>query len=71
MNSSFNANCDNDERVDLPSTVLSVWMSGLYLAVFSMCALFGSLSWQYVNSMNCMTFGVVGIRGAVAFGVGA
>ena len=27
-------------------TLRSVWMSGLYFAVFSLCALFGNLSWQ-------------------------
>jgi hypothetical protein len=43
--------------------VLSVSMSGLYIAVFSLCAVFGNMSWQYVKLMNCMTFGGVGVRG--------
>ena len=32
-------------------------MSGLHFAVFSLCAVFGNMLWQYVNSMKCMTFG--------------
>ena len=43
--------------------VLSVCMSGLYLAAFSPCAVFENLLWQQVNSMNCMVFDGVGIRG--------
>ena len=43
--------------------VPSLCMSGLYFMVISLCAVFGNLSWQYVNSMNCMTFGGVGVRG--------
>ena len=42
---------------------LIAWISGLYFAVFSFCAVFGNLSWQYVNSMHYITFGWVGIRG--------
>ena len=38
-------------------------MSGLYLVVFSLCAVFGNLSWPKVTSMNCMPFGEVGVRG--------
>ena len=38
-------------------------MSGLYFAVLSLCAVFWNLSWQYVNCMNCMAFGGVGVRG--------
>ena len=36
-------------------------MSGLYLAVFSLHALFGNLSWQKVDSMNCMVCVEVGL----------
>jgi hypothetical protein len=42
---------------------MSVWMSGLYFTVFSLCAIFDNMLWQYVNSVYSMTFGVVGIRG--------
>jgi hypothetical protein len=32
------------------------------LSGFSICILFGNLSQQYVNLMNCMTFVEVGVR---------
>ena len=41
VNNPSNANCDSDEGVDLPSCCLSVWMSGLYFAVFLLCAYLG------------------------------
>ena len=43
--------------------ILSACMRGLYLVVFSLCAVFGNMSWQYVNCMNCMTFLGVDITG--------
>jgi hypothetical protein len=41
--------------------VQSVCMNGLYLVVLSLCVVIGNLSWQYANSMNCMT--CVAVRG--------
>ena len=38
-------------------------MDGLYLAILSLCVVFETLSWQYVNSMNYMTCVAVGARG--------
>ena len=63
MNSSSNANCDSDERVDLPSGCYECLDEWVVFCGFSLYALFRNLSWQYVNSMNCMIFGVVGIMG--------
>ena len=51
--------------------ILSVWMSALYFAVFSLCAVFGNMSWQYVNSMNYMTFDEVDVRGGGWLSMGA
>lgn len=47
------------ERINLPSSVLSVCMSGWYLADFSLYA--------FVNSKNCITFGGVGVGGGGGF----
>ena len=38
-------------------------MSRLYLLDFSLIAWVGNLSWQYVNSMNCMVFDGVEFSG--------
>ena len=63
MNSPSNAICDVMRGFTCQLVVMSVWISGLYFAIVLMCAVFGNLSWQYMNSMNCMTFGEVGVRG--------
>jgi hypothetical protein len=40
-----------------------VLISGSYLACFCVMACSGNLSWQYVNSMNCIIFVCDGARG--------
>ena len=64
MNNSSNANCDSDERVDLPSGCFECLDEWVVFRGFSLCALLGNMSWQYATSMNCMIFGVVAIMGA-------
>ena len=63
MNISSNAGYDSDERVDLPSNCYECLDGWVVFRGFFMCALFGNLSWQYVNSINYTAFDVFGIRG--------
>ena len=42
--------------------LMSVCMRGLYLAGFSLRAIFENMSWQQVYSMNCMVCDGVGLK---------
>ena len=52
-----------DEGVDLPSGCSKCLYEWVVFGGFSLCIVFGHLSWHYVYLMDCMTFDKVGAPG--------
>ncbi len=59
--------CDSNKRVNFQPLFLIALISGSYFVCFCVSACSGNLSWQYVNSMNCIVWAGEGKRGVEAW----